>query len=105
MVKALKRHPDAGPFLHPVDPIALNVPDYLDVIKNPMDISTLQTNLNSNKYNTKDEFIKDVQLIFSNCYTYNGINSQISEMAKSLEKVFDNMLKKMPKEVIILFKH
>eukprot|EP00833_Pecoramyces_ruminatium_P017134 jgi/Orpsp1_1/1191166/evm.model.d7180000083899.1 len=99
MLKALKRHPDSGPFLDPVDPVALNVPDYFDIIKNPMDLTTLQTNLNSGKYaNNPDLFISDTRLIFSNCYTYNGVNSQISEMAKALEKIFDNMLKKMPKE-------
>lgn len=99
MLKSLKRHPDSGPFLHPVDPIALNVPDYFDIIKNPMDLTTLQNNLNSGKYSDKpDGFISDTRLIFSNCYTYNGINSQISEMAKALEKAFENMLKKMPQE-------
>jgi hypothetical protein len=99
MLKALRRHPDSGPFLDPVDPVALNVPDYYDIIKHPMDLTTLQTNLNSGKYaDNPDLFINDTRLIFSNCYTYNGINSQISEMAKALEKVFDNMLKKMPKE-------
>lgn len=99
MLKALRRHPDSGPFLDPVDPVALNVPDYYNIIKNPMDLTTLQTNLNSGKYNDNpDLFIYDTRLIFSNCYTYNGINSQISGMAKTLEKVFDNMLKKMPKK-------
>jgi len=99
MLKALKRHPDSGPFLHPVDPVALNVPDYFDIIKNPMDLTTLQTNLNNGKYaDNPDNFISDTRLIFTNCYTYNGINSQISEMAKALEKVFENMLKKMPQE-------
>jgi len=103
MLKSLKRHPDSGPFLHPVDPVALNVPDYFDIIKNPMDLTTLQTNLNSGKYSDNpDNFISDTRLIFSNCYTYNGINSQISEMAKALEKVFENMLKKMPQEVLLI---
>ncbi|ORX50347.1 Bromodomain-domain-containing protein [Piromyces finnis] len=100
MLKALKRHPDSGPFLHPVDPVALNVPDYFDIIKNPMDLTTLQSNLNNGKYvDNPNNFISDTRLIFTNCYTYNGINSQISEMAKALEKVFENMLKKMPQEV------
>lgn len=28
----------AGPFIYPVDTIALNIPTYLDVIKTPMDL-------------------------------------------------------------------
>ena len=34
----------------PVDPIALGIPDYHTVIKEPMDISTLAENLGDGKY-------------------------------------------------------
>jgi len=30
--------PSAGPFLAPVDPIALECPDYLDIVKEPIDL-------------------------------------------------------------------
>ena len=46
----LRRHPKAGPFLEPVDPIALNLPDYFDVIKRPMDISTVAKRLEDGHY-------------------------------------------------------
>ncbi|KDN39590.1 hypothetical protein RSAG8_08746, partial [Rhizoctonia solani AG-8 WAC10335] len=38
-VRTLKRLKDALPFLHPVDPIALNIPHYPIVVKRPMDFS------------------------------------------------------------------
>ncbi|EJK73057.1 hypothetical protein THAOC_05344, partial [Thalassiosira oceanica] len=46
----LRRHPKAGPFLEPVDPVALNLPDYFDVIKRPMDISTVARRLEEGHY-------------------------------------------------------
>lgn len=40
-------------FRKPVDPAEENVPDYFDVIKNPMDLGTIIQNLkNGEKYTT-----------------------------------------------------
>jgi len=49
ILKELKYSP---PFLQPVDPIKLNLPDYLEKIKYPMDLGTIQTKLNSLRYKT-----------------------------------------------------
>lgn len=37
----LKSNRCSGPFRVPVDPIAQGVPDYLEVIKEPMDLKTI----------------------------------------------------------------
>lgn len=34
----IKSNSLAGPFLFPVDPIAMNLPTYTDIVKNPMDL-------------------------------------------------------------------
>jgi hypothetical protein len=39
---ALSKHTYAWIFLEPVDPIKLNIPDYLDIIKKPMDFGTIK---------------------------------------------------------------
>ena len=36
------RRKNSWPFLEPVDPVALNIPDYLEVVKTPMDLSTVK---------------------------------------------------------------
>ena len=48
---------------------ALGLHDYYEVIKKPMDLSTVQKNMDNDIYKTKDEFADDVRLIFSNCLT------------------------------------
>ena len=47
------------------------VPDYYGVIKDPMDLSTLMTKINSHKYTTCAQFLKDVDKITNNCLEYN----------------------------------
>ncbi|KAK9727433.1 hypothetical protein K7432_001872 [Basidiobolus ranarum] len=96
ILKALKRHPDAGHFLEPVDPVKLNVPDYPDIIRNPMDLKTMERKLNDCRYDIVDQFIADMRLIFDNCYLYNGKDSIVGSFAQNLERVFNNRLKKMP---------
>ena len=36
--------------MDPVDPIALGVPNYFEVIKRPMDLGTIKTKLHNNTY-------------------------------------------------------
>ena len=69
----------AWPFYQPVDVKALNLHDYHDVIKKPMDLSTVQANLDRDLYKTKEEFANDIRLIFENCATvgpfYDGLRN------------------------------
>jgi hypothetical protein len=37
----LKNHKTAWPFKEPVDPVALNIPNYFEIIKEPMDLQTV----------------------------------------------------------------
>jgi len=99
---------DASPFLRPVDAIALNIPHYPQIIKNPMDFSTIERKLNSSnpakpdpnpqnpRYHSADDFISDVRLIFQNCFTFNGPDHAVSLMGKRIEEVFDKQIKQMP---------
>ncbi|KAI8331780.1 Bromodomain-containing protein [Chlamydoabsidia padenii] len=84
------------PFLHPVDAVALNIPDYHTIITHPMDISTIERNLNNGEYDSPDSFESDVRLMFNNCYRYNPPALPIHKMAKELERVFDEKWKHLP---------
>ncbi|CAJ1082856.1 ATPase family AAA domain-containing protein 2-like isoform X2 [Xyrichtys novacula] len=62
-------------FTKPVD--TEEVPDYLMVIKKPMDFSTLLTNIDEHKYHTVREFMADADLIWQNALEYNPDNDPI----------------------------
>ena len=47
------------------------VPDYYDIIKKPMDLSTMMSNIDLHKYNTASAFLDDIFLICSNALEYN----------------------------------
>lgn len=89
VLKEIKSHDEfAWPFKEPVDAKATGAYDYYDVIKNPMDLSTMQKRLDQrNFYVTKEIFIADLKRMVENCKTYNGKN-QFTDMALQLEKVF-----------------
>jgi hypothetical protein len=47
IVRQLKKLKDVIPFLHPVDPVPLNIPHYFNIIKCPMDFETVKRKLAS----------------------------------------------------------
>ncbi len=77
------------PFLAPVDTVALNIPNYREIVKEPMDLGTIQTKLTNNEYENGDQFEKDVRLVFKNCYAFNPEGTDVNMMGHRLEAVFD----------------
>ncbi|CAK9165412.1 unnamed protein product [Ilex paraguariensis] len=73
----------------PVDPIALGIPDYFDVIDTPMDFGTICNNLEKgHKYMNSEDVFKDVQYIWENCCKYNKKGDCILEVMKLMKKNF-----------------
>ena len=53
-----------------------HVPDYYKVVSQPMQLSTIKSKLQPahfNHYQSVDEYIADMRLMFNNCYLYNGV--------------------------------
>lgn len=50
ILEFLKKHPCAEPFRFPVDAEALGIPNYYDIIKEPMDLYTIENNLKTKTY-------------------------------------------------------
>ena len=71
LIEFLKVQNEAGVFLEPVDYVGLNIPDYPILIKKPMDLSTVEKNLNTKKYKTTESLLEDVYLIWENCLKFN----------------------------------
>lgn len=50
---------------------AFQVSDYLEVIRQPMDLSTVMTKIDTHQYLTAKDFLVDIDLICSNALEYN----------------------------------
>jgi hypothetical protein len=107
-IHSLKKLKDTGAFLRPVDPVDLNIPHCPSIIKNPMDLGTIERkfmssnpskpdpNPNNPRYYSAEEFVSDVRLVFSNCVTFNGPDHMIAQAGKHVESVFDKQIKQLP---------
>lgn len=96
MLGNVKRITAAKFFLEPVDPVALNIPTYAEIIKNPMDLRTLDNNLRNDKYNTVDEFMADFNLIVQNALTFNGPTHGVTTHAMNMKASFEKHLEGLP---------
>jgi bromodomain-containing factor 1 len=96
ILRTLKKRNEASPFLQPVDPVALGIPTYPQIVTRPMDLSTAERKTQQGQYRNVDEFKADVRQIWENCYKFNGHESPISIWAKTLGGVFEKQIQKMP---------
>ena len=55
---------------------------FLTVISNPMDLQTMLKKVKQRHYKSKKEFKDDLDLIWSNCFTYNA--TEVSDSVKAL---------------------
>ena len=93
---AVFKHKFAWPFHKPVDPVALGLPDYFDVIKEPMDMSLIKSKMDTGQYKSAKEILADFDLMFTNCYTYNRPTEDVTIMAKRVQEFLHTKSKQMP---------
>ena len=98
LMNTLWKHKDAELFHKPVDPEELNIPDYFNIIKNPMDFSTIKKKLANCTYTNLKEFCNDMGLVFENCYTYNGRKTMIGDMCTRVKKEYDKLFEELKLE-------
>lgn len=57
------------------------------------DLTTLDQNVETDVYQTMDDFIRDVQKIFDNCRVYNAEATNYARCANRLERYFKERLR------------
>ncbi|CAG8489966.1 2049_t:CDS:10 [Ambispora leptoticha] len=82
-----------GDFIEPVDTAA--VPDYLDIIKNPMDFTTIRHKIEDNKYLDIDKFKDDLLLVANNAMTYNPKGTR---WYKNAERIYNFVIKAVERD-------
>lgn len=82
------------------DPVKLCIPDYLKIIKRPMDLSTIRQKLDRGDYKTAAAFAADFRLMLSNCFVFNPEGSPINNLGKQLETLFESKWLDRPPDTI-----
>jgi len=101
VLRHMKRNINGKPFLSPVDPIAMNIPTYSQIIKTPMDISTIDRKLSTQQYPRAQAFIDDFHLMINNSSTFNPPEHSVHKQGKILQEWFHKQVEKsFPHEVI-----
>ncbi|KAK8460486.1 hypothetical protein SEVIR_2G337400v4 [Setaria viridis] len=90
ILKKLMDHKGGWLFHKPVDPVLYGIPDYFDVICNPMDLGTVKKKLTNKQYVTASEFAADVRLTFANAMKYNPPGNDVHAVAEQLNRIFDS---------------
>uniref|UniRef100_A0A5B6ZTT8 Putative transcription factor GTE10 n=1 Tax=Davidia involucrata TaxID=16924 RepID=A0A5B6ZTT8_DAVIN len=99
LLNRLMSHQFGWVFNTPVDVVKLNIPDYFNVIKHPMDLGTVKSKLLSGEYLSPLGFAADVRLAFSNAMTYNPSGNDVHIMAETLSKYFEVRWKPIEKKL------
>jgi transcription initiation factor TFIID subunit 1 len=100
----IKTMQESWPFMKPVNKKIMK--HYYDVIKNPMELETVEKKVATHQYHSREEFIRDIELIHSNSLTFNGADSEYTAKAKKILDVvvvalapFDEQLSKLEEEI------
>jgi len=81
-------------FRDPVDPIALGIPQYFDIIprKDARDLKTIRQKLDADKYETIEAWEADIELMIRNAIHFNGGESDVGQIAITVRNRVKEML-------------
>ena len=96
LLRNLQKLPTALPFLSPVDWKALKLPTYPKMIRNPMDLGTIEQKLMAGRYATVVDFGSDLHLIWSNAHLFNLDGSDIYVAATHMATECEQRMRSIP---------
>lgn len=91
----------SAPFQYPVTQLYGDLPGYFEVIKTPMDFSTVKKRIKRGHYSNVDQFIKDMRQIWLNAMIYNDEGSEVHGFAVKLSAEFEKFLGMMKEGTLL----
>ena len=64
----IKSNKFSFPFLQPIEEIINDYPEYLEKIKQPMDLNKIELKIYTKRYNSMDDFKDDLDVMLENCF-------------------------------------
>jgi hypothetical protein len=95
-----------GFFSEPVDPVALGIPTYHQIVKEPMDLRTIHRRLEAESINNPEEFARLCRLVFENAMTFNiDPAHSVHQAARSLLVLFNQKYRDVERLVHSVRRH
>ncbi|XP_013150144.2 bromodomain-containing protein 8-like [Falco biarmicus] len=82
--KMIASHRYSGPFLKAVS--EKQAPGYRDVVKRPMDLTSIKRRLSKGHIKSVIQFQRDLMLMFQNAMMYNSFNHHVHHMAVEMQQ-------------------
>ncbi|XP_039766504.1 bromodomain-containing protein 8-like [Ornithorhynchus anatinus] len=82
--KMIASHRFSSPFLKPVSD--RQAPGYKDVVKRPMDLTSLKRSLSKGRIGSAAQFQRDLMLMFLNAVMYNAADHHVYRMAVDMQR-------------------
>lgn len=90
VLNEIKDLPNTKLFWTPVNTKKYN--DYHKYVTDPIDLGTIRSRCNLNKYSTKEEFIADVRKLYENSHLYNGATDPLTQTALNMVEVAEKKI-------------
>ena len=102
-MEALRQHSSAWLFLQPVDADGLGIGHYNQVVKHPMDLSTIQRLFEEdNKYKRAETFASDILLMCQNCVLFNSLDEKSMKFVRMAKLLWKKFVKTLTGKTITL---
>ena len=86
IMDAMAKYKGSIYFHDPVNPEQLGITTYFDVIKRPMDFSTIRKKILVSDYSDELKFASDLHLVFDNAIEFNDPQSEVASYATKMKK-------------------
>lgn len=72
----------------------MGIPTYFDIIprKDARDLKSIRSRLDNDKYDTVDAFLADITLMVQNAITFNGLDSEVGNIAVNLQSRVQDLM-------------
>ena len=88
VMETLITHPICNDFVEPIKE-SDNMPDYFEMIKNPMDLSKIKKRLSENHYKSVQQWLDDVELVWSNSDKYFSQDPTMLNITQECRRLFN----------------
>lgn len=93
--------PASAPFRRPVNAVSLQLNDYHKVISKPMDLGTVYSRCILGEFDTLQDVVDDVELVFSNAMRYNPKGHTVHDLAIDVRAMFFKELEALAEQWFI----